>query len=116
MRKFRLLSLLLLALTFILVNCTKEGPEGPVGATGPQGPAGSNGTPGATGPTGPAGPTGPVGPQGPQGLPGTANVIYSSWFNFAPTDWADSSMVNLGTAKRAIKTAPSATQGVLDNG
>lgn len=81
MRKLRPLSLLLLAIVIIAVNCTKEGPEGPAGAQGPQGPAGSSGGAGATGPAGPAGPTGPIGPTGPQGPAGTANVIYSNWFD-----------------------------------
>ena len=49
MRKFRLLSLLFLAASFVFVSCTKEGPEGPAGAAGAQGPAGSAGAPGAPG-------------------------------------------------------------------
>lgn len=81
MRNFKSLSLLLLSIAFIAVNCTKEGPEGPAGAQGPQGPAGSTGGAGSTGPAGPAGPTGPTGPTGPQGPAGTANVIYSNWFD-----------------------------------
>lgn len=116
MRKFSSLSLLFLAITFIAVSCTKEGPEGPAGATGPQGPAGIAGATGSTGATGATGPQGPVGPVGPQGPAGTANVIYSSWFNFATADWADSVMTNLGTAKRAYRTAPAITQAVVDNG
>jgi len=107
MRKLRLLSLPLLAITFIIVSCTKEGPEGPVGATGPQGPPG---TPGAAGAAGAAGATGPAGPAG------TANVIYSAWFNFTAANWGDSAMTNLGTAKRANKLAPGITQAILDNG
>lgn len=116
MRKFSSLSPLFLAISFIAVSCTKEGPEGPAGATGPQGPAGVAGSTGATGATGATGPQGPVGPTGPQGPAGTANVIYSSWFNFATADWADSTMTNLGTAKRANKAAPAVTQAVVDNG
>lgn len=116
MRKFRLLSLLALAITFLAVSCTKEGPEGPAGATGPQGPTGVTGTTGATGPIGPTGPAGPVGP------PGTANVIYSAWatvtvLTTAPgLPLADSSFADFGTCKRFIRTAPSLTAGVLDNG
>ncbi len=119
MRKFRLLSLLALAITFIAVSCTKEGPEGPAGATGPQGPVGATGATGATGTTGPQGPAGPTGPQGP---PGTANVIYSSWatvtaLTTAPgLPLADSSFADFGTCKRFIRTAPSLTQAILDNG
>lgn len=116
MRKFRLLSLLFLAISFIAVSCTKEGPEGPAGATGPQGPAGIGGTTGATGATGATGPQGPVGPTGPQGPAGTANVIYSSWFSIPSTDWTDSTMTNLGVAKKAYRTAPAITQAVIDNG
>jgi ABC-type amino acid transport substrate-binding protein len=76
MRKFKSLSLLLLASAFILVNCTKEGPEGPAGATGAQGPAGATGGAGAAGATGATGPAGATGVAGPAG---SANVIYSAW-------------------------------------
>jgi hypothetical protein len=107
MRRLKLLSLFLLAIIFITVSCTKEGPEGPVGAQGPQGPAGN---PGAAGAAGVAGSIGPAGPAG------TANVIYSSWFNFTAANWGDSAMLNLGTAKRANKLAPGITQAILDNG
>jgi hypothetical protein len=117
MRKFSLLSLLLVAITFVIVNCTKEGPEGPAGATGPQGPAGvgSTGPAGPTGPTGPAGPTGPVGPQGPAG---TANVIYSSWFNDASfaTGFNDTVLTFVGTVSRRIKAVPNITQAIVDQG
>ncbi len=116
MRKFRLLSLLFLAISFIAVSCTKEGPEGPAGATGAQGPAGIGGATGATGPTGPTGPQGPVGPTGPQGPAGTANVIYSSWFTIPTADWVDSTIVNVGVAKRAIKSAPGITAAVMNQG
>lgn len=103
MRKYRLLSLLLLASTILIINCTKEGPEGPPG------PAGSQGAPGLTGPT------------GPQGPPGTANVIYSAWATVASIvaltgPIIDSSFADFGTCKRWIRTAPSLSQGVLDQG
>lgn len=101
MRKFRLLSLLLLAITFISVNCTKEGPEGPVGATGPQGPAGSSGAPGAPGSPGPA---------------GTANVIYSAWFTTVEADWVDSYDPPYWALFGFDKAAPGVTQAVIDNG
>lgn len=116
MRKFSSLSLLFLAISFIAVSCTKEGPEGPAGATGPQGPAGIAGSTGATGATGATGPQGPVGPVGPQGPAGTANVIYSNWFSFATTDWVDTTMTNLGTVRRANKFTASVTQSVVDGG
>ena len=114
MRKFPSLSLLLIAIVLIAVNCTKEGPEGPAGATGPQGPAGSNGTPGATGPAGPAGPAGPVGPTGPQGPAGTANVMYSPWFTL--TGWHDSTMTDQGLCKVDYRDAPGITAAIISNG
>ncbi len=117
MRKFRLLSLLALAIAFIAVSCTKEGPEGPAGATGPQGPVGANGATGPTGPLGPTGPAGPTGPTGPQGPPGTANVIYSSWLTVAlSSPVIDSSFADFGLCKRWYRSAPSVTTAILDNG
>ena len=113
MRKLRFLSLLLLAITFIVINCTKEGPEGPVGAQGPQGPAGTNGAAGAAGAPGAPGAPGATGPQGPAG---TANVIYSSWLQFTLPDWADTTMVNTGQASRFIRSAPGITTSILNNG
>jgi hypothetical protein len=113
MRKFRLLSLVLLAISFIVFSCTKEGPEGPAGATGAQGPTGANG---ATGPAGPAGPTGPGGATGATGATGTANVIYSAWSTI--TVWADTTIPFISSAVvgRAIRTAPGVTQAVIDQG
>lgn len=121
MRKFRLLSLLALAITFLAVSCTKEGPEGPTGATGAQGPTGANGPTGPAGPTGPngpAGPTGPTGPQGPAGPAGTANVIYSAWLSDASAaNWADTAISLLGTVvRRRNLPAPGVTQAILDQG
>jgi hypothetical protein len=117
MRKFNLLSLLAVAITFLAVSCTKEGPEGPVGSQGPQGPTGATGAAGAIGATGPTGAQGPVGPAGPQGPTGTANVIYSAWIN-EPANWgADTAMSSInGNAKRFIVAAPSLSQAVLDQG
>lgn len=114
MRKFRLLSLLFLAIAFIAVSCTKEGPEGPAGATGPQGPTGATGGTGATGPAGPAGPQGPTGPVGPQGPAGTANVIYSAWFTL--TGWHDSTMLDQGLCKVDYRDAPGVTAAIISNG
>lgn len=120
MRKFSLLSLLLIAATFILINCTKEGPEGPAGATGPQGPTGiggPSGPAGPTGPTGPGGPTGPTGPQGPQGPAGTANVIYSAWFTPAQNGgWVDTTISGNSQQKKFNKTAPGVTLSILNSG
>lgn len=116
MRKFRLLSLLLLAIVFVAVNCTKEGPEGPAGATGPQGPAGGTGATGATGATGPQGPQGPTGPTGPQGPAGTANVIYSAWEQFSAAAWADTTILNVGQCSRYLRTAPGVTAAIINNG
>lgn len=121
MRKFRLLSILLLGIAFLAINCTKEGPEGPAGATGPQGPAG---TTGATGPAGPAGPTGPAGPQGPAGAPGapgpagTANVIYSPWVTTVTGDWVNGFTApnNYNVWRVYNRTAPGVTQNIIDQG
>ncbi len=119
MRKFNVLSLLAVAITFLAVSCTKEGPEGPAGVQGAQGPTGATGATGGAGATGAIGPIGPVGPAGPQGPAGTANVIYSAWIN-EPASWADSSMASIGVGgimvKRAIVNAPSLSQSILDQG
>ncbi len=114
MRKFSLLSLLLIAFSFILIQCTKEGPEGPAGATGAQGPTGSTG---GTGGVGPAGPPGTPGGTGPAGPPGTANVIYSPWFNASTgSGWADSVITFMGTVSRNIFPAPGITATILSQG
>ncbi len=116
MRKFRLLSLLLLAIAFIAVNCTKEGPEGPAGAQGPQGPAGVNGSTGPAGPAGPAGPTGPAGSTGATGPAGTANVIYTAWTNFNIANWTAVQNVFGIDQRRYPIPAPGLSQTMLDNG
>jgi Collagen triple helix repeat (20 copies) len=113
MRKFKLLSLLALAITFLAVSCTKEGPEGPTGATGSQGPTGNTGPAGPTGPTGPTGPAGPTGPTGPQGPAGTANVIYSSWN--ATGAWVLETFFGK-TVRRHTLTAPGITTNILNQG
>jgi len=95
MRKFRLLTLLLVTSAFIFTNCTKEGPEGPAGATGPQGPTGNTGATGGT------------------GAAGTANVIYSVWFT--PATYTTSTI--FGTTNFDFnKAATGITQAILDNG
>lgn len=116
MRKFKLLSLLALAITFLAVSCTKEGPEGPVGATGAQGPTGATGPAGPAGPTGPTGPAGPTGPTGPQGPPGTANVIYSPWTDFVSANWTAVQNIFGLDQRRYPITAPGATQVMIDQG
>ena len=116
MRKFRLLSLLLLAFSFILINCTKEGPEGPAGATGAQGPAGGNGPAGAAGAIGLTGPAGPAGPAGSQGPVGTANVIYSAWTNFVTGTWSGAVTEFGKTVRNYPAVAPGITQSMLDQG
>ena len=113
MRKLSSLSLLLIALSFVLVNCTKEGPEGPAGANGAQGPAGANGATGPAGPTGPSGPAGPTGPTGPQGPAGTANVIYAPWASSA--NWNLENFFGK-TVRRNTRSAPGITQSILDQG
>jgi hypothetical protein len=114
MRKLPSLSLLLISIVFIAVNCTKEGPEGPAGATGPQGPAGSSGGAGSTGPAGPAGPQGPVGPTGPQGPAGTANVIYSNWFDLG-SGQRDTSLFGVAYKYKSFPVT-SLTASVIANG
>ncbi len=113
MRKLKSISLFLLSLTFIIVNCTKEGPEGPVGAQGPQGPAGTGGTPGTAGPTGPTGPAGPVGPTGPTG---TANVIYSAWYTTVDGDFTDAGVDPYGAVFLFDRAAAGVSQAIIDNG
>jgi hypothetical protein len=119
MRKFRLLSLAIIALSFIITNCTKEGPEGPVGAQGPQGPpglSGGTGPAGPAGPTGPQGPVGPAGPAGPAGATGTANVQYSAWWSPLSSEWIDTTIGLPGPVKRALRPAPNITLGLLQIG
>ena len=112
MRKFRLLSLLALAITFLAVSCTKEGPEGPAGAQGAQGTQGLQGVQGPAGATGPTGPAGPTGATGPQGPAGTANVIYSAWFTKVQADWT-----GIGTTEITSPiTAPGLTTAIYNNG
>ena len=116
MRKFRLLSLLALAITFLAVSCTKEGPEGPTGATGAQGPTGGLGPTGPAGPIGPTGPAGPTGPTGPQGPAGTANVIYSPWTDFNIANWTALQNIFTIDQRRYPVPAPGATQAIIDQG
>ena len=122
MRNFRLYSIVILAISFVIISCTKEGPEGPVGGTGAQGPQGipgATGPAGATGPVGPTGavgPVGPAGPVGPQGPAGVTNVIYSAWYAPATTDWLDTTIGLPGAVKRARIAAPGITLPFLQSG
>jgi hypothetical protein len=99
MRKSKLLSIFLFAITLITVNCTKEGPEGPVGAQGTQGPPGS---------------------QGQQGIPGPAgaNVTYSAWVASVAADWIPGYIApnNYNTELCYNRNAPGVTQTILDQG
>lgn len=96
MKKYKLYSILLLTVTFIIYSCAKEGPQGPAGATGPQGPAG------ATGAQGPA---------------GTANVVYSSWYTTTAADWGSYDYTApYWDINYYIQTAPGITQTIIDNG
>ena len=112
----------IVAVSFIISNCTKEGPVGAAGQTGAQGPVGVNGTAGSPGgigvqgPQGPPGPAGPQGPQGPAGTPGTTNVIYSAWWAPAIADWVDTTITLAGPVKRARRAAPGITLPFLQNG
>jgi hypothetical protein len=101
MRQFRLTFLLLLSISLIAVNCTKEGPEGPVGPTGAQGPAGTNGTPGTPGAPGPA---------------GSANVIYSAWYTTVTGDYTSTGVGPYTASFLFDKAAPGVTQAIIDNG
>lgn len=120
--------MMLLALGFYIVSCTKEGDVGPQGGQGTQGeqgekgdtgPRGANGAKGdqgdtgsrgATGPkgdkgdrgtTGPAGPRGATGPAGPAG---SVNVMYSDWLTMS----RDSSQFTI--------SVPRLTQEIVDRG
>ena len=108
MRKPRLLFLSFLAIAFIFISCTKEGPEGPVGAQGPQGPAGNAGTKGDKGDPGTPGSTGAA---------GTANVIYSAWISDASAaNWADTTIILLGDCRRRNLPAPGVADTILNRG
>ena len=72
--------LLLLATTFMIVSCSKEGPAGAQGPAGPAGPTGAAGAPGAPG------------TPGAPGAPGSTNVIYSAWLDVKFTPNTDSSL------------------------
>lgn len=118
------------ALTFATAAC--DGPVGPPGDTGPQGeqgergqrgPTGQDGDDGARGPRGPQGeqgergPRGPQGPEGPQGEPGTANVIYSPWFNVGEDFAAPRDTIIDGTLLRVThKVFPPLTFTILREG
>ena len=71
LRLFLIPSIFTLAIVFIIISCSKDGPAGATGPAGAVGPAGPAGTPGTAG----AG-----------GTKGTANVIYSDWLNVAFQD------------------------------
>src|SRR5687768_14443278 len=116
MRKLRSLSLLLLAITLIFTNCTKEGPEGPAGAIGPQGPTGGTGPAGPAGPVGPTGPAGPVGATGATGATGTANVIYSAWLDYVPANWSAATMFFGVNTRRYTHTSTAITAAIRDQG
>jgi len=119
-----------------IVSCKKgdEGPTGPlgpkgdIGATGASGTNGTNGTAGATGATGtagakgdkgdpgvagPAGAAGATGATGPAGATGTANVIYSDWYQ--PATYTSTTLfgrIHLDADISATKI----TQAIVDNG
>jgi hypothetical protein len=111
MKKSNVLSMLPLALIFLVISCQKEGPIGPAGpqgVAGPQGAAGTNGTNGTNGATGATGPQGPT---------GTANVIYSAWFTPAQNgNWVDTTINGVAQQKKFNKAAPGVTLNVLNTG
>jgi hypothetical protein len=103
MRRYPLLLLVLAAIVFIGVDCTREGPEGPVGAQGPQGPAGAGGA---------AGTPGAPGAPGAAGTP--ANVIYSNWVT---SPYASRDTTVDGTCLRVRHLdAPLLTTSILNSG
>lgn len=87
---------MLAAIPFIMVSCSKTGPTGPAGATGPAGPTGAAGA---------------AGTQGAQGNPGTANVIYSPWLDVTYSPAATDS-----SAWRAEIPAPQLVDSILNKG
>ena len=126
MKKDHLLLVVVLSISIIASNCSK-GPMGPQGETGPQGPTGTTGSQGpkgdsgVTGPKGDTGVTGADGATGPQGPAGTANVIYSKWFEDGTLEvpWIDSTYnqdFSPIIIERAIKYVPDITAGILDSG
>lgn len=65
----------------LMVACSKDGQDGAVGPQGPQGEQGPPGAQGEPGQDGEDGQDGVDGQDGQDGETGTANVIYSSWFD-----------------------------------
>lgn len=84
---------------FLSVSCSPE--DGETGPAGPQGPQGEQGA---------QGPQGEEGPQGEQGDPGTANVIYSDWFESE----FDNDIIATGSSFNV--SVPDLTQEIIDQG
>lgn len=96
-------AMLLMATSFLVASCGKDGSQGPAGPAGAQGPAGTNGTNGT---------------NGAKGDPGTANVIYSAWtdVSFLP-DTLHTSGGGIDTiGYYANIDAPKLTQDILTSG
>lgn len=93
MKRYTLLSLILFV-SLLSINCSKEGPAGPAGPAGPQGAAG---------------------PTGSQGPIGTANVIYSPWF-LTGTGWTATGAAEYGAQFLFNRSAPGITQLIMDQG
>lgn len=119
MKNTKKLVYLFLAIVFLLVSCSKEGPQGPAGpqgeqgAAGPQGPKGDEGATGLRGATGSRGATGAKGDKGdrgPKGATGTANVIYSDWFKLTFTYMSNVQIW------RSSFNAPKLTKSIVDHG
>ncbi len=90
--------LLTIAFALIMFSACKKGDTGPAGPQGPQGAPGTTGSTGGTGAT------------------GSANVIYSDWLSVTAAEWKDTTMTNIGQAKRIYKNASALTQQILDSG
>jgi Collagen triple helix repeat (20 copies) len=124
MKKIFYSAFVLMASAILFSAC--KGDTGAVGPQGIQGPVGAQGAQGIIGPTGPVGAQGiqgipgPIGPQGPTGQ--NAQVVYSSWiqtpaaFGTTPTTWRDTALPLIGVVARAILSAPSLNQSILEQG
>jgi hypothetical protein len=90
---------LLLVISVIFTQCSKDGEAGPAG------------------PAGPAGATGPAGPTGPKGDTGTANVIYSAWLDvtYAPDTIHNGSIIDT-VGFYANITATKLTSAIINSG
>ncbi|SDM12333.1 collagen-like protein [Kriegella aquimaris] len=108
--------LAILLLGALTMACSKEGdigPQGEQGIQGEQGPKGDKGDPGQDGAAanqGEQGEQGIQGEEGPKGDTGTANVIYSEWFD---TEFGDN--INAQAASFSVDF-PEGSSTLLNSG